>query len=333
MDDVSASPAPDYGTTTVGTTAVAPTAVAPTAGTPTAGTPTASQSAVPQNAVQNAAAQNAAAPISAAQGAAVQGATAQGAAAQGAADATLESSETTAWLRAWQSRLLPLMVGTLTVLAVFFFFASCLQLFYLHSRIERTPELDLRPVLSVPQPQSENAADHLEYVQWKTLTILEGNALQRRYHQANVLLMSRVWITYLGFVTGMILAIVGAAFILGKLRESASTLSVDNTAWKVSLATASPGLFLAVLGTVLMLTTMVTHYKIEVVDNPLYLYHAAGEASGAEANLAPRPFPGRDDKIQDDGDETIDLKGEPQAPQTSAKTEKEAAAAAPETKN
>jgi hypothetical protein len=304
MDNVSASTAPDYGTTT-------------------AENITASQSAVPQNSIQNAVAQ----------AAATQGSAAPISAAQGAADVTLESSETTAWLRTWQSRLLPLMAGTLTILAVFFFLASCLQLFYLHSRIERSPELDLSSVLSLPQPQGQDAADHLEHVQWKTLTILEGNALQRRYHQANVLLMSRVWITYLGFVTGMILAIVGAAFILGKLRESASTLSVDNAAWKVSLATASPGLFLAVLGTLLMLTTMVTHYKIEVVDNPLYLYHAAGESVGAEANLAPRPFPGRDDKTKDDGDETIDLNGGPQAPQTSAKTENKAATATQETKN
>jgi hypothetical protein len=46
--------------------------------------------------------------------------------------------------------------------------------------------------------------------------VLEADALQRRYHQANANMLARVWTRQLGFITGMLLALVGAAFILGR---------------------------------------------------------------------------------------------------------------------
>jgi len=67
----------------------------------------------------------------------------------------------------------------------------------------------------------------------------------------------------------MILALVGAAFILGKIRESETRLDV-NGIWKFSIITASPGLVLALLGTILMITTIVTHFEIAVEDAPVY---------------------------------------------------------------
>jgi hypothetical protein len=172
----------------------------------------------------------------------------------------------------WQKKLLPFMIIVLSLVMLFFFTASALQLYYLHQRIERSPELDLNPALGLLEsnPAGASERDKLEVGRWKTLSILEGNALQRRYHQANVLLMSRIWTGYLGFVTGMILALVGATFILGKLRESESQVDAGSELWKLSITTASPGLVLAVLGTILMITTMVSHYEIKVDDGQLY---------------------------------------------------------------
>ena len=43
--------------------------------------------------------------------------------------------------------------------------------------------------------------------------------IKQRYHQANVLLMAGVRVRYPGLVTGMILALIGAVFVLGKIRE------------------------------------------------------------------------------------------------------------------
>ena len=172
----------------------------------------------------------------------------------------------------WQKRLLPFMVTVLSLVTLFFFTASAFQLYYLHQRIEQSPALDLTQALQTLEANSPNASekDKLQIARWKTLATLEGNALQRRYHQANVLLMSRIWTGYLGFVTGMILALVGATFILGKLRESESKVDAGSEVWKFSMTTASPGLVLALLGTILMITTMIGRYEIQVKDGQLY---------------------------------------------------------------
>jgi hypothetical protein len=165
------------------------------------------------------------------------------------------------------------MIGMLVVLTLFFFVASLYQLKVLHGEMTKVSSIDLSPALSMLEMGELNISDKdkMDAAIWKTLSILEGNALQRRYHQANAILMSRIWTRYLGFVTGMTLALVGAAFVLGKLREPESTLDVEGTSiGKLSIASASPGLTLAFLGTVLMVTTIVVHNKIEVRDTPSF---------------------------------------------------------------
>lgn len=224
--------------------------------------------------------------------------------------------------RTWQKRLLPLMVGLLVSLTGFFFIASFVQLYYLQTRIEQAPRLDLGPAMAqldalARDMQDGKAGDQLainnrlEYARWKTLSLLEANALQRRYHHAGVLLISRIWTRYLGFVTGTILAMVGAAFILGKLQEASSNLGAEGGLWKVSLTTASPGLVLATLGTVLMLATLATNMDLQVSDGPVYLRDVSGPAMAS-----PPPPLARDDaalKPRSDTDILKDLKG-PGAP-------------------
>jgi hypothetical protein len=62
----------------------------------------------------------------------------------------------------------------------------------------------------------------------------------------------------------MILALIGATFVLGKLREPESSAAAEGSLWKFSMTTASPGLMLALLGTILMITAMVTNPAIKV---------------------------------------------------------------------
>ena len=50
--------------------------------------------------------------------------------------------------RTWQRRLLPLMVGLLVTLTAFFIVASFVQLYYLQTRIEKVPRLDLGPAMT-----------------------------------------------------------------------------------------------------------------------------------------------------------------------------------------
>ena len=228
--------------------------------------------------------------------------------------ATVGSSD-----RTWQRRLLPLMVGLLVALTAFFIVASFVQLYYLQTRIEKAPRLDLGPAMTsldeiakdmqsgkIQDPRALNS--RIEQARWQTLSILEANVLQRRYHHAGVLLISRIWTRYLGFVTGTILAMVGAAFILGKLQEASSNLGAEGGLWKVSLTTASPGLVLAALGTILILATLATSMDLSVNDGPVYLR----ETSGAAAEAPPPPL-GRSDSAQmprSDAEILKDLKGQ-----------------------
>jgi len=183
----------------------------------------------------------------------------------------------------WQRRLLPFMVLMIGGLAVFFFIASVSQLYYLQQRIEQGPALAL--------DVAQRAGDSVELVHWRTLVTLEAHAVQQRYHQANVLLMSRVWTRYLGFVTGMILSLVGAAFVLGKLREPESKFDASTPHLKIAFYTTSPGLALTILGTVLMLTAMLTQTEIDVRDGPLYVSPIAAVATGKADSSLPPDFP------------------------------------------
>jgi hypothetical protein len=184
----------------------------------------------------------------------------------------------------WQRSLLPLMIRMLVGLTVFFFLASLVQLYLLNQRIKETPQIDIEkyiaPVNELAGQENISFAGKQDYARWRVAAILEGNALQRRYHQAGVLLVSRIWTRYLGFVTGTILALMGAAFILGKLRESGSHFGAESNLWKISVTSASPGIILAILGTGLMLATMATKLEMQIYDAPSYLpqYSAAAPA-------------------------------------------------------
>jgi len=184
---------------------------------------------------------------------------------------SIAAGEVRAAERAWQERLLPLMMRMLVGLTLFFFIASFAQLYYLHTRIEHAPLLDQAALMHELQCSDTTSTEGcLAQQRLRMEVVLEANALARRYHQANVLLMSSIWTRYLGFVTGMILALVGAAFILGQL-QSANELEAKSEPVSLTLRSASPGLTLSVLGAVLMITTIAIRHDISTRDVPIYL--------------------------------------------------------------
>lgn len=190
----------------------------------------------------------------------------------------------------WQTRLRAWMQFLVTGVLAFFLLASGWQIYYLHQKIEQAPALNLEfaPANNLSATQE----------QWRTLARLEAHAIQQRYHQANVILMARIWTTYLGFVTGMILAVVGAAFILGKLREQASEITGKMENWQVSIVSTSPGLVMVVLGTILMLMTITTHHQIDVKDSPLYFSGTAVSSTTATTTSAPQKLSDAAKKIR-----------------------------------
>lgn len=197
----------------------------------------------------------------------------------------------------WQHSLLPFMVGSIVFMGLFFFLASLAHLYYLHEKVAHE-RIDLQAAFEDYERSVEASDDMrgLAYLRWKTAALLEGDAIARRYHQANSAMLARVWTRYLGFLTGVILALTGAVFILGKLREESSQLGVEGQGYKATLNTSSPGLMLALLGSILIAITLVVPFKIGTRDVPLYL---TGGVDRAGTLPQPSPWPGADAGVQD----------------------------------
>lgn len=177
----------------------------------------------------------------------------------------------------WRERLLPFMVRFLVAFAAFFLLASLVQLIYLQSHIRNAPQSNFAHLNALLTPNDEIKGDErIEILRARIALDLESNVLQRRYHQANAQLMARVWMRYLGFLTGMTLALVGAAFILGQLQGPKSSLQGKTGSMEISVKSASPGILLASLGVILMVTTIVTRHLVEVKDAPVYLQRWGG---------------------------------------------------------
>lgn len=202
-----------------------------------------------------------------------------------------------------------LMRRMLVGLTVFFFLATGVQLLYLHARIADPPGADLYERLraAVPEEPGARSTEPLP-----VYAALEVQALSRRYHQGNVLLMSRIWVSYLSFVTGMILCLVGASFILGRLREPTSAIGANSDFVKLSVKSSSPGIILASLGTILITTSILTNHRIEIQDTSIYL----GTYAGAIGHKYVAP------DVETEAGEDFDCDVDPDGPQCEARRQR-----------
>lgn len=183
---------------------------------------------------------------------------------------TPTNPETVQSISGWQLRLLPLMSRVLVSLAVFFFIITCVQLYLLQTEFQREQENYLPEVLSL-LPAGGHFKDPMIAAELKARIVLEEQIIRRNYRQASILLLSRTWVRYLGFVTGMIMAFVGAAFILGKLTTDENTVETKTAQASLSLRSSSPGLILAGMGTMLILASIVINHQITTQHNSVYL--------------------------------------------------------------
>jgi hypothetical protein len=193
----------------------------------------------------------------------------------------------------WQLRLLPLMTGTLLSLTAFFLIVSLIQIAYLHRRIEQSPQVDLHQPISVLAPiRPSSAAEAIQLADGMSKVLLEANAMDRRYHQASVVLMARVWTSYLGFVTGMVLAIIGAVFILGRVQGTHTSMEAKVAEVNAALKTSAPGIVLAAMGMLLMIATLYVRYDITVSDRAIYTVTGGASPTQQAVPEPPHvPFP------------------------------------------
>lgn len=184
----------------------------------------------------------------------------------------------------WQRRLLPFLVGTLITLTIFFCAAIAWETHTIQNRMDNTLDIDLRP-----QASSEFRTNG-EF-------LLEANLIERRYRAANVAALSRIYLVFLGFGTGMVMALIGATFILGKFSEAETSVDGGGSSIKANLRSGSPGVILAFFGTVLMLSTIYSKTEISVSDRPVYL----GVGSTADTASQPEALANIPGKRESDG--------------------------------
>lgn len=186
----------------------------------------------------------------------------QGDASSGLADAAPPAVATDqAQLWQWQRSLAPFMLLAVLATSIFFFAGSYIEFQSIKASILNPADIsDVKAMLDRPAAAGAETPDDLH---WKVTALARYQSQAKVDAAGNALLLVNVWIRYLGFVTGMVLAIVGATFIMAKLNEGATALNASGAGFTGSVSTSSPGIILVVLGTVLMLAAMAIRFSVQ----------------------------------------------------------------------
>lgn len=185
-------------------------------------------------------------------------------------------------LDAWQRRLVPLMAGMVVLAAIFFAAVSIREFDQLKDTLRAPPSAIPAIVARLDQVPAETPAERLALIDRQVQVTLESEGVARRYQQAHAIILGRLWTRFMAFITGTILALVGAAFILGKLREPVSEISGSGGGAQASIKSASPGIVLATLGTILMLAALFAYFDVRTTDTPNYMDGGPGSDLGED---------------------------------------------------
>lgn len=187
----------------------------------------------------------------------------------------------------WQRKLLPFITRFIAGLAVLCFGLSVFDMVQASGFLKPDHGTDIRNQLQ--QHMLKNAGLPLtpDQIADQAVVLLEADALDKRYHQAGALLMSRIFTKHLAFITGMVMSFLGSLFILGKISEAATNVTGEAASWKTGISSSSPGIILAFFGTVLIAISLIIQSGIEVLDTPVYLNTLSRRAGAAVANPTP----------------------------------------------
>jgi uncharacterized Tic20 family protein len=193
----------------------------------------------------------------------------------------------------WQTKLMPWMILMPTALVGVFIVLATMRVNEFEKYMYQGGESVIDRVLPNPNKTIIDSAigEKMEYIKLYTYSKMEEHSINLRYNQAAVSIMSGIYTKYLGFFTGMILAIVGAVFIISKLKEDSSELDATlQEKMKLRLVSSSPGIIFGVLGTALMMITVIKKTEVKVTDMPLYLNHYNIPLTGASSEINFNPF-------------------------------------------
>ncbi|MCH7727751.1 MAG: hypothetical protein IH991_14915 [Planctomycetes bacterium] len=176
----------------------------------------------------------------------------------------------------WQDRLLPVMVFLLVFVTAFFFVSSWLIAQEIQESVLDYRGADQESLLTLFQEKSDVGTAQL---------YLSACSMNLRHQQARGLLASRIWVQYMSFVTGMAMCMVGAAFILGKLK-SMTEVSAKSPDIAMALKANSPGLVLAFLGTLLIVISLFSDRTITVEDSVTTVPSSLDKSSPQKTSLS-----------------------------------------------
>lgn len=182
-------------------------------------------------------------------------------------------------LRRWQARMAPLMTTAVVLTGLFFAIATMWKFGEVEARLNRSsPDLPAATWNTIIAPQNFDQQMQLATIQ--ASYDLERELVARRYEQGNLAFMSRLWTRFMGFVTGMILGLVGAAFVLGKLDTDQSEVEAAVKGMSLTMRSTSPGLLLATLGTLLMGLSIALPVDVSIQDAAVYFVRPAAYIDG-----------------------------------------------------
>ena len=209
-------------------------------------------------------------------------------------------------LASWRRRLLPLMSGVLMALTGVFVIASFWQIHDIQQRIDAPDRSSADSVFRTLEQQmgSGRVAVPAGYADVRMIAALETDALTRRYRHASAALLARTWTRYMGFLTGMIMALVGAAFVLGRLEEGQTQFTGEAQGAKWAFISTSPGLILAALGSGLMLTALIVKADVDVKDGSAYAPLLSAMSARAASRVATPDTMSVDDLLKNIPDST-----------------------------
>jgi hypothetical protein len=185
-------------------------------------------------------------------------------------------------LARWQARLLPFMSAGLAAAGLFFSVATWWFFSDLQRRLDYTPTDVVAVVAALPKAANLQD-DGASYRDWYTRVVLEGMARQERFNMQATIVKGSLWTRFMGFLTGMLLALTGCIFVLGQLRADVNA-SGEGEGFKGQLATNSPGVYLATLGTIIIAVSVFVQASVELNDKIVYLQ---GEAASVRQPPSP----------------------------------------------
>jgi hypothetical protein len=191
-----------------------------------------------------------------------------------------ERLETARAERRWQRTVLPFMVGALVLAAVFFGWTTYAFFDRLQSELSygKTEPYGLIDRVDKVMQGAEN----LSYRDWAVRATLEHAALEHRFNVQVAIVKGRLWSRFMGFLTGMLLALTGCVFVLGKLRSDIDFSGAASGASAI-LKTTSPGVYLALLGTVVIGMALAVPGEVESTDAAVYFPAVKASSSTASA--------------------------------------------------